>query len=181
MAEDRLKQVSFKEWLSQGGRWSFIVAGLGFAASIAGGYCAHLLTPPPPEVVFARTNDLVSKYKGMVEAKASFQKETAAWAEEARQLQDKLQDLLKQGNPSDPKMREQVNELRSRIDSLKERGARRDQELTAPVLAEINAGVKKYAEKHHYRVVLGTMQGGIILHGDDAIDITDALLAELNK
>jgi Skp family chaperone for outer membrane proteins len=137
--------------------------------------------PKGPQVVYVRTNEVMSRYKGAIQVRDTFQKETSAWAEEARQLERKLQELVKTGKFTDPKVKEQANQLRSRMDSLRQKGAQRDQELTAPMLAEVNAGIKKFAKKHGYALVLGTMNGGVVLHGDESVDVTEALVAELNR
>lgn len=136
---------------------------------------------PKPQVVFVRTNEVMSRYKGAIQSRETFQKETAAWAEEVKQLEGRLQELMKTGKPADPKVREQGMQLRSRIEVLRQKGAQRDQELMAPMLAEVNAGIKKFAQKQGYKLVLGTQNGGIVLHGDDNVDVTEALLAELNR
>lgn len=134
-----------------------------------------------PEVVFVKTNEVMSRYKGAIQARETFQKETAAWAEESKQLESRLQELVKGGKLSDPKVREEGNQLRSRLDALREKGARRDQEISGPMLSEVNAGVKKFAQRHGYKLVIGTQNGGVVLHGDDSVDVTEALIAELNR
>lgn len=136
---------------------------------------------PKVEIVFVKTNEVMSRYKGAIQARETFQKETAAWGEEAKQLEGKLQDLVKGGKLNDPKVREQGAQIRARMDALRQKGAQRDQELTSPMVAEVNAGIKKFAQRHGYKLVLGTQNGGVVLHGDDTVDMTEALIAELNN
>jgi len=123
----------------------------------------------------------MSRYRGAVKSRETFQKETATWAEESRQLEGKLQELVKTAKPKDEKSLEQVRQIRSRLQVLHEKGAKRDQELMAPVVAEVNAGIKRFAQKRGYKLVLGTLQGGVVLHGDDSVDVTEALIADLNQ
>lgn len=123
----------------------------------------------------------MARYKGAIKGRETFQKETTSWAEESKQIESRLQELIKIAKPKDEKTLEQARQLRSRLQSLREKGAQRDQELMAPVVAEVNAGIKKFAQKRGYKLVLGTLQGGVVLHGDDSVDVTEALIADLNQ
>gem|GEM_PF-6596330 len=134
-----------------------------------------------PEAVFVRTNDVMARYKVAIQARESFQKQTAEWSEEARSLEDKLRELAKTVKPSDTKGIEQARQLSSRLKALRDKGAARDQELMSPVLAEVNSGIKRFADKNGYRLVIGTLQGGVVLHGDESLDVTEALIKDLNQ
>lgn len=147
------------------------VGGLGFWAGSR---------PRRSEIVFVKTNEVMARAKFTIQAREQFQKDSAAWAEESKQLEQKLQEVLKVGSINDPKVREHASQLRSRLETLREKGARREQELMGPALAEINSGIKKFAQKNGYKLLLGTMNGGVVLHGDEAVDATEALLTDLN-
>ncbi len=173
--------LTFKAWMSQGGRFTM---GAVLAAVILGGWAGFLsgrLGNKQGTVAYVRTHEVMARYKAAIQARETFQKETSAWGDEVRSLEGDLQAKAKGANLSDPKVRENLGQIRSRIEALKEKGARRDQELMQPVLAEVNSRIKKFAQKHGYRLVLGTLQGGVILHGDDELDVTDALITELNQ
>ncbi|WP_306591271.1 OmpH family outer membrane protein [Geothrix sp. 21YS21S-4] len=133
------------------------------------------------DMVFVKTNELMSRARVLIQAREQFQKDSAAWAEESKQLEIKLQEVLKSGSLQQPKVREQASQLRSRLEFLREKGGHREQELMGPALAEINSGIKKFAQKNGYRMVLGTLNGGVVLHGDDTVDVTEALLSDLNR
>lgn len=162
-------------------RWGYALPmGVGLlVAGGLGGWVSRLVQKP--QVVFVRTNDVMARYKLAMAARETFKKETAAWGEEVNQLEERLRETVKEAKLTDPKVREQVSQMRSRMEALREKGAQRDQELMAPVVAEVNAGIKKFAQKHGYSLVLGTLQGGVILHGEEGVDVTDALVAELNR
>lgn len=170
-------QPTLRTWLRGEGRFLLPI----FAVLLLGGWMAGYLRPRPAQVVFVKTNEVMARYKGAVQARTSFEKDTAAWAEESKQLEQKLQELGRTAKPTDAKAVEQARELSSRLKALRDKGAKHDQELMQPVLAEINAGIKKFAKKHDYKVVLGTLQGGVILHGDEALDVTEALIQDLNQ
>ncbi len=175
------KDLSFSGWVRAGGRYTLSVTLVGMAGALVLGLFAGDWKPRKPEVVFVRTNDVMARYKGTIQAHDSFQKDTAAWAEESKQLEDKLKALGKTAKPTDSKALEQAREMANRLKSLRDKGAQHDQELMTPVLAEVNSGIKKFAKKHGYKLVVGTLQGGVILHGDENLDVTDALLQDLNQ
>lgn len=133
-----------------------------------------------PQVVFVRTNEVMARYKVAIRARENFKQETTAWADESKQLETRLREMGKTAKPTDAKALEEARELSSRLKALRDKGAQRDQELTAPVIAEVNAAIKKFAQRKGFRVVLGTMQGGNILYGEDALDVTEALITEMN-
>ena len=151
------------------------------ALAIGAGYCGGLFKGQRADIVFIRTSDVMARYKIAIQAREAFQKESSTWAEESRQLETKMREVMKVSKPSDPKASEEVRQLGARLKSLHDKGNQRDQELMAPVLAELNSGIKKFARKNGYRIVLGTLQGGVILHGEDSVDVTEALIAELNR
>ena len=160
------------------GRMELVAFGLILGIGIVAG---GLLWPRKPQVAFVRTNEVIARYKGAVQARESFKRDTAAWQEEAKQLEKELQDLIRTAKPKDEKALGRGRELRSRLEALRDKGAQRDQELMAPVLAEVNAGIKKYAQKNGYKLILGTLQGGVVLHGDESCDVTESLLQDLNR
>lgn len=172
---------SLSGWIIGGGRYAIGLSAVTLVLALILGYVGTLGRAKKPEVVFVKTNEVMSRYKGAIQARESFQKETSAWEEEAKQLEQKLQELSKTAKPSDPKAMEQGRQMASRLKSLRDKGAHRDQELMQPVLAEINSGIRKFAKNHGYKLVLGTLQGGVILHGDDTLDATEALISELNQ
>lgn len=170
-----------QNWLAGEGRKLLPFMGVTLVVAGGLGFLGGQWRSRKPEIVFVKTNEVMAKYKGAIQAKAAFTKDTSAWAEESKQLEEKLQELAKTAKPSDPKAMEQGRQLASRLRSLREKGAQHDQELMQPVLAEVNSGIKKFAQKHGYKLVVGTLQGGVVLHGDDRLDVTEALIAELNK
>lgn len=172
--------------ISVGSKSSFysapsIVWGIGLVlvGGVAGGFLFG--RKPRPTVVFVKTAEVMARYKGAIKGRETFQKETAVWEDESKKLETQLRDLAKTVKPNDGKAMDQARQLRSRLESLREKAARRDQELMAPVIAEINANIKKFAQKQGYTLVLGTLQGGVVLHGEDEVDVTEPLLAEMNR
>lgn len=156
--------------------WALGIVALGLVSGYAGSRIKA-----SPTVVFVRTNEVMARYKGAIQAREHFQKETSAWADESKNLEAELAELAKTAKSKDEKALERARQLQSRIRALRDKGGQRDQELMTPVLAEVNSGIKKFAQAHGYRIVLGTLSGGVVLHGDDAVDVTEQLITEMNR
>jgi outer membrane protein len=56
-----------------------------------------------------------------------------------------------------------------------------DSKMMQEVLNQVNSFVESYALQNDYDLILGTTMSGNVLFGDKSLDITDALLAELNS
>lgn len=168
-------------WLSGEGRRLLPFMGVTLVVAGAAGFLACQWRSRRPEVVFVKTNEVMARYKGAVQAREKFQKDTSVWAEESKQLEQKLQDLGKTAKPTDTKAVEQARQMASRLKALRDKGAQHDQELMQPIVAEVNSSIKKFARNHGYKLVLGTLQGGVVLHGEEALDVTEALITEMNQ
>ena len=57
----------------------------------------------------------------------------------------------------------------------------KEKELLEPTFKKINTFLKDYSEKEGYDVILGSTAGGNILSGRPRLDLTDRVIAELNK
>ena len=53
--------------------------------------------------------------------------------------------------------------------------------MTQGVLNQVNAFVEKYGKSHGYAMIFGTSNTGNILYADTIYDLTDTILAGLNK
>jgi outer membrane protein len=57
--------------------------------------------------------------------------------------------------------------------------ARRNKELTEPIVEKINGVIEKVAEEEGFTLVLDSSQG-VIVYADKEIDITDMIIARLD-
>ncbi|HEY9008587.1 MAG TPA: OmpH family outer membrane protein, partial [Ohtaekwangia sp.] len=56
-----------------------------------------------------------------------------------------------------------------------------DAKMTQEVVTQINAYLKKYGEANGYKIILAATQYGNLAYADEGLDITDEVLAGLNK
>ena len=55
-----------------------------------------------------------------------------------------------------------------------------DQKMTQTVVNDINDFVKEYGKKHRYSIIFGASGSGNIMYAEEAADLTDQILEELN-
>ncbi len=145
-----------------------------------------------PKIAFIRSDELLNKYKGMQEAKAKFEEKAKGWQATSDTLKSSFEAALKTYEKASATMSasarvQKEQELRSRQEeygryaqALNQQAEQEDKKLTENVLAQVNAFLKVYGEKHGYDVIFGANGGGSIVHGRDVYDITDEVLIELN-
>ncbi len=138
---------------------------------------------------------LKKEYKEFQEAEAKFEKEMAVWQAKADSMQSEMNDLLKKvQNPpitmreeAISKLREELlvkqNEYQIFVDEVMGpdgEAAKKEYELSKPLIEKINTVIKLIALKGNYTYVLDSTAGSV-LYADEKYDLTDKVLAELNK
>ena len=141
------------------------------------------------KIGFVRTGILIQDYTGMKEANAQIEVGYKQFQSELDSLQFKYklyQGMKETGTGAEKGEGERGLKLISeQIENLKKNaGGQLEQqksELTKTVLDNLNIQISRYAEKHHYTLILGSTSDGSLLYGSDKKDITDELVAELNS
>ena len=145
------------------------------------------------KVAFFRTGSVIEKYVGTKDAKALAQKKTAEYQMQYDTLKIeydlmvkdyKTQSQKKSGLGNDKLQKEIQNryEKLSKMEQLiQEKISNSEQQAMVGVLNQINAYSKTYCEKRNIKLLLGTTASGNIMYGDDAIDVTDDFVSELNS
>lgn len=141
-----------------------------------------------PRMAYVRSQDLVYGYLGMKEAMSEFQGKQNTWKANMDTLQADIQRTratLPRDGKADPAkvadLERQQNNLLRYQDAMGTKMHEDEQRMLNGVLGQVNAFVEKYAKEKGYDVVLGTTDAGSLLYGNGAMDITNELLAALNK
>jgi outer membrane protein len=144
------------------------------------------------KVAYVNSASLLQKYKGAIEANRTLEEESKKWGDNIQTLQAELDSLnflfanqseswsLTRKKDVATYARKREQDLNRYSQAVQQKAAARQQELLAPVLAEINNAVADYAREKGYAMVLGTIDGNIV-YADNAVDITDAVLEKLNR
>jgi outer membrane protein len=138
---------------------------------------------------------LKKEYKEYVQAEAKFEKEMAIWQTKADSMQHEMQELMDRLEKQDLMLTEQAkNEIREKL-LVKQNeyqmfvnevmgpdgvAAQKEYELSKPLIEKINTTIKLIALKGNYAYVLDSTAGSV-LYAEDKYDLTDRVIAELNK
>lgn len=147
------------------------------------------------KIGYVDTQRLKLEYKEFADAQAKFERQMVKWQAQADSMQAELlrlqEDLNKQRLLlSEEKKREkeqyilekqrEYQEFATKILGQEGEAAKREYELSKPLIEKINAAIKLVALRENYTLILDTA-GGDILYAKDEMDITVKILEELNQ
>ena len=116
-----------------------------------------------------RMTELQEKFKGeedaLKELQQEIEKKSSAWSEEKKQ--EKVQDFQKKRR----ELQAKTEDARFELKQLQEK------ELQ-PILTALEGVVKKYGKNNGYMAILDVKSG--VIYFDEAIEISDAIIKELN-
>ena len=145
------------------------------------------------KIVYVRSHDLVEKYQGTIEARMEFDKKKNAMTsnvdslkldfERARNQYVNIATKLApaQRMEQEKALTQQQGQLIQYSNAIDQKIEEEDAKMMQEVLNQINSFVEKYAQQEGYNIVLGTTLSGSLLYGDKTIDVTDAMIVELNN
>lgn len=145
------------------------------------------------KVVYVDTNVLMSKYQGMIDAHAEFEKKAAKWQANVDTLIKNFQDELKSYEKQRLKMTAKERELKEELlnnrqnqlnqyrEAIAKKAKEENQRMTQTVLNNVNDYIKEYGKRKGYRYILGANGSGNVVYANDAYNITDDLLKGLNE
>jgi len=144
-----------------------------------------------PKIGVVDFNRLVMEFDGMQDAMYLYEQKAASWENHGDSLQTAMSVLvndLETNEYSEEVVYKKEYELillRNTFAQLQEQiGAvaqEEDQKLTSAVLLQVMDFVKIYGEDNGYDVIYGSNQDQYVLYRSNEFDITDVVLAELNK
>jgi outer membrane protein len=170
----------------------FLLAGFAFGLLVA--------SPPPGgaqqlKIAYVDIQRLTAEYKEYVQAQQEFNKLMAVWQAKADSMQNEMQELADRLEKQNLLLSEQAkNEIReqlvvkqneyqvfvNRVMGPEGEAAQKEYELSKPLKDKIDAVIRLIALKENYAYVLDST-AGTVLYGKDELDITNRVLAELNK
>ena len=145
------------------------------------------------KVAYVRSQDLIYRYEGTLEAMAKFNNQKQQWQANVDTLKFDFQRAVNRYNQEYAKLA--VNERQRREDDLSSQERQlqsyasaiegkikqADEEMMQAALDQINVFVEQYSTQNGYDIILGTTVSGNVLYGKEDLDITEELLKELNK
>jgi outer membrane protein len=147
----------------------------------------------PPKIAYAETATLMTEFSEAIKARKQFEDQSREWNGNIKTLNDSLNaamDKLKmEYEKASPARKEELRtllqkrneDLQRYTNAVKKMSDEKEKELMGPVIQKMNAYMKTWGKQHGYSLILGTTNGGNILQADARLDVTAALLQELNE
>lgn len=145
------------------------------------------------KIAYVRSTELVYNYLGMQEAQRTFREKSEKWKANMDTLQNDYRRSLsrytaqagalpgKEREEQESYLRQQQENLMNYSRAVNDNARQEDDKITQAVLNQINSFVEEYGKEHGYDIILGTTNSGSLLYGKETIDITEEVLAALNR
>ncbi|MFD1001324.1 OmpH family outer membrane protein [Ohtaekwangia kribbensis] len=146
-----------------------------------------------PEIVYIRSYDLVDKYEGTKEARQKFDAKKNTWQSNIDTLSYNLKNAIEKYNMERVRMSvaqrvdmekyldNKDKELASYTQSVEAKAREEEEQMMQAILNQVNSYVEKYGQDNGYDVILGTSTSGNVMFGNKELDVTEDVLAGLNK
>lgn len=145
------------------------------------------------KIAFVRTSEVVNGYEGMKEASNKYQEKVQSWQLEIDSLKKNLQQKVRDYSFDSLKLTTaQLKERKLDIqkteqeyinfaNEISSKANQEDEKMTRGVLTQLNSFIQKYGKEKGYKIIFGTTTSGSLLYAEEAIDITDEVLSEMNS
>ena len=149
------------------------------------------------KIGYVHSQKVLAEYKEAQDAQTKLDEINRQWENEGLELQQRLQQLREQFDAqslllSEAKKKEKQQEMealylqiqkfqRDKWDPQGGEILKKQAELLQPIYDKINEVIKKIGDDEKYDFILDTANGGILYASEAQTDLTDQVLAELNK
>jgi outer membrane protein len=149
------------------------------------------------KIGYVHSQKILADYKEAQDAQKKLDEINRQWENEGLELQQKLQQLREQFDAqslllSDAKKKEKQQEMetlylqiqkfqRDKWDPQGGEILKKQAELIQPIYDKINDVIKKIGDDQKYDFIFDSANGGILYAGETQTDLTEDVLAELNK
>ena len=166
-----------------------LLAGVAWGALISTSWAQQL------KIGYVDVPRLKQEYKEYQQAEVRFEKQMAVWQAKADSMQQQMQELADKLEKQNLMLTEQAkNDIRQELLARQNEyqlflnevmgpegeAANREYELSKPLMEKMETVIKLIALKGNYAYVLDRTAGSV-LYADEKYDITDRVIAELNK
>ncbi len=146
----------------------------------------------PLKLAYINSQLILANTPGRAEAESTFNKEMVGYQAQVQQLQATLDSAVNEYNraslvlsPSAKQQKEQqIRDLETRtrgqINDLQQRASAREQQLTAPIMARVNAVIEGIRAEFNYSMIFdASAQNGGLVTADRALDISQLVIQRL--
>ncbi|MEM1320866.1 MAG: OmpH family outer membrane protein [Bacteroidota bacterium] len=151
------------------------------------------LYPDHSKIAYVRTDEILNKYQGMIAARSAFQVKADDWQARVDTLRTALEASVKDYEAvkisltnknravREQDLQSQQDQLYRYSQAVSKKAEEEDRKLTEGVLSQVNAFLEVYGKQHGYSVIFGANGAGNIVYGNEAKDLTNEILIELNR
>ena len=144
-------------------------------------------------IVYVDSNQLISNYKGMQDARKAYQQKAITWKANIDTLTKEVQQQIMQYEKESVKMTTKERQLSEELIRTKQKqlmdyqqamntqAQQQDSKMTSEVIGRINAYIKMYGKQKGYTIVMAATDYGNIAYAEEGLDITAEVLEGLNK
>ena len=142
------------------------------------------------------TVKIFAEFKETVDAEAVYKKEVDQWKKQAKDMEDELakmqeeiqsqslmlsqEKLAEKKLTYDQKVKEYKDFMTNIFDPETGQAAKRNKELTQPIVEKINSVIAKIAEQEGYTIIFDAAQGNIV-YAKKSIDLTQKVMDALSS
>jgi outer membrane protein len=169
----------------------FLIGAVGFLfAAVLGLYV--IVFTKSDKVAYIDTGKLMEKSKDMIALKQQLQGEMQKIKSNVDTLTAEFEMSLKEYEKNQNKMSAKEKELSRELlktkqgqlvqyqQAIQQKATQDEQKKTQEVLSRINTYISEYGEQKGYKLIFATTQGNIA-YGDKGVDITEDIIAGINK
>lgn len=145
------------------------------------------------KIVYVDSHKLVQGYVGMKQARQEYEIRVAQWRANLDTLRSEAEVKIKEYEATKSKLSAKEKQLLEQLiqskqeqfmnyqQTVQEKTSAADQELSSKVLAKVNDFIRRFGEKHNYKIIMAATQYGNIVYAEDESDITEEVLQGLNE
>ncbi len=145
------------------------------------------------KIAYVRSDELLSKYQGMIQAREAFKVKADSWQTRIDTLKNEFESAMKAYEASMPelnkreredeenKLRRQQEDLVRYTEAISQQAEEEDAKMTQGVLNQVNSLIEMYGKSNGYDIIFGANGSGNIVYGVEAVDITNEVLIALNR
>ncbi|NQX52079.1 OmpH family outer membrane protein [Pedobacter panaciterrae] len=144
------------------------------------------------KIAYVQSNKLLTEYKASEQAKKAYEEKSKVWQSNIDTLTKEIQQEIKTyeqtaskiSSTEKVKSRKLIDEKRKQLyqyqRSIQGNAQEEYAKATQPVVTKINDFLLEYGKDHNYTMILIANPSGTIAYAKDHLDITDAVLKEMN-
>lgn len=151
----------------------------------------------PLKIGYINSNAILEKYKEAADVRKQLAELNSQWEQEARNMQKEIQTLQEQLESqslllSEERKVEKQQEIQNKYLEYQQflqqkwnpqggEAVKKEAELLKPVFDKINEAIKKIGDAQSFHYIFDTVNANLLYASDDQPDLTEQVLAELDK